>query len=138
MKSAFIVLGVLLLAPLGSLRAGDAAPAARKPNVVVIVTDDQGAADAGCYGAKDLLTPNIDAIATHGVRFTQFYAGAPVCSPSRAALMTGRYPLRAGLIGNASSEPGGKAAMGAEQVTMAMMFKAAGYATAHIGKWHLG
>ena len=128
----------LLLSLLSVLHAADAPPPASRPNVIVIVTDDQGAADAGCYGAKDLLTPNIDGIAARGVRFTQFYAGAPVCSPSRAALLTGRYPLRAGLIGNASSEPGGKAAMGVEQVTMAQMFQAAGYATAHIGKWHLG
>lgn len=109
-----------------------------KPNVIVIVSDDQGAADAGCYGATDLLTPNINSIAKQGVRFTQFYAGAPVCSPSRATLMTGRYPVRAGLTGNASSEPGGKDAMPGEQVTLAEMFKAAGYTTAHIGKWHLG
>ena len=138
MKSALTLFIALLVAPLAELRAADAPNPARKPNIIVIVTDDQGAADAGCYGAKDLQTANIDAIAAHGVRFTQFYAGAPVCSPSRASLMTGRYPLRAGLIGNASSEPGGKAAMAADQITMAQMFKATGYATAHIGKWHLG
>ncbi len=114
-----------------------ASAAAPKPSVIVIMTDDQGAGDVGCYGARDLETPNIDAIAARGVRFTQFYSGAPVCSPSRAALMTGRYPLRAGLIGNAGSQPGGKG-VPTEQVTMAEMFKAAGYATAHIGKWHLG
>jgi len=108
-----------------------------RPNVILIVTDDQGAVDAGCYGAKDLATPAIDGLAARGVRFTQFYAGAPVCSPSRACLLTGRYPLRAGLTGNASSEPGG-AGMPTEQITLAEMFKAAGYATAHIGKWHLG
>ena len=108
-----------------------------RPNVILIVTDDQGAADAGCYGAKDLLTPAIDSLAARGVRFTQFYAGAPVCSPSRAALLTGRYPPRAGLMGNASSQPGGSG-MPTEQITLAEMFHAAGYATAHIGKWHLG
>ena len=108
------------------------------PNVILIVTDDQGAMDAGCYGSKDVLTRNIDALAARGVRFTQFYAAAPVCSPSRAALLTGRYPLRAGLTGNAASQPDGKEGMPGAQVTMAEMFKAAGYATAHIGKWHLG
>jgi arylsulfatase A len=82
-------------------------------------------------------TPNIDALAASGVRFTQFYSAAPVCSPSRAGLLTGRYPLRAGLIGNASSEPG-HAGMPTEQITIAEMLKASGYATAHIGKWHLG
>ncbi|MCX6907439.1 MAG: sulfatase-like hydrolase/transferase, partial [Verrucomicrobia bacterium] len=130
MKLLFIL---ALLLPLSALPAADAP----KPNVILIVTDDQGAADAGCYGAKDLVTPAMDSLAARGVRFTQFYSAAPVCSPSRAALITGRYPLRAGLIGNAGSQPGGEG-MPAEQVTMAEMFKAAGYATAHVGKWHLG
>lgn len=112
--------------------------AAARPNIIVILTDDQGAADAGCYGAKDIQTPNIDALARRGVRFTQFYSAAPVCSPSRAGLMTGRYPLRAGLITNASSDRNGPVAMPSAQVTIAEMCKAAGYATAHIGKWHLG
>lgn len=111
--------------------------AAFQPNVLLIVTDDQGSVDAGCYGAKDLETPAMDALAARGVRFTQFYAAAPVCSPSRAATLTGRYPLRAGLPTNASSQPDGRG-MPTEQVTMAEMFKAAGYVTAHIGKWHLG
>jgi len=112
--------------------------AGTKPNVIVIVADDQGAADAGCYGSKDLVTPHLDALARRGVRFTQFYSAAPVCSPSRAGLMTGRYPLRAGLITNASSEPNGPVALPGAQITMAEMCKAGGYATAHIGKWHLG
>ncbi len=109
----------------------------RRPNVIVIMTDDQGTIDANCYGATDLLTPGIDELAERGVRFTQFYSGAPVCSPSRAALLTGKYPLHAGMPGNASSSHGGKG-MPTTQVTMAETFKAAGYATAHIGKWHLG
>ena len=113
------------------------AATSHRPNVIVIVTDDQGAGDAGCYGAKDIATPAIDALAARGVRFTQFYAAAPVCSPSRAGLLTGKYPLRAGLTGNASSQPGG-AGLPANQITMAQMFKAAGYTTAHLGKWHLG
>ena len=133
MKTKPCLLGVLLLAL--ALSAGRTAE--RKPNVILIVTDDQGAVDAGCYGAKDLVTPAIDALAARGLRFTQFYAAAAVCSPSRAALLTGRYPLRAGLTGNASSEAGGQGLPGA-QVTLAETFKAAGYATAHIGKWHLG
>ncbi len=112
--------------------------AKRRPNVVLIFADDQGAIDVNCYGAKDLITPNLDRLAREGTRFTQFYVAAPVCSPSRAALMTGRYPQRAGVPGNVSSQPGGKAAMPAEQVTIAEMMKAAGYATGHVGKWHLG
>ena len=110
---------------------------ADKPNVILILTDDQGSVDANCYGAKDLTTPHIDALAKHGVRFTQFYAAAPVCSPSRAAVLTGRVPQRAGVPGNVSSQPGGNG-MPVQQVTIAEMMKAAGYATAHIGKWHLG
>ena len=109
----------------------------RKPNVIVIYTDDQGSVDMGAYGASDLATPHMDALAKRGVRFTQFYAPAPVCSPSRAGLLTGRYPVGAGVPGNVSSKPG-NAGMPTEQITMAEMFRTAGYATAHIGKWHLG
>ena len=109
----------------------------RPPNVIIILTDDQGTIDARCFGAKDLETPNIDALAKRGVRFTQFYAAAAVCSPSRAGLMTGRYPLRTGLIGNAGSHEGGEG-MPASEVTIAEMLKGSGYATAHFGKWHLG
>jgi arylsulfatase A len=109
----------------------------RKPNVLLIFTDDQGSIDVNCYGAKDLFTENLDRLASEGTRFTQFYVGAPVCSPSRAALMTGRYPQRAGVPGNVSSQAG-HAGMPTEQVTIAEMMKSAGYATGHIGKWHLG
>jgi arylsulfatase A len=112
-------------------------PEPRKPNVIFIFTDDQGSIDVNCYGAKDLATPHMDALANRGVRFSQFYAAAPVCSPSRAALLTGRYPQRAQLGGNASSHPDGHG-MPTEQATVAEIFKSAGYATAHIGKWHLG
>ena len=110
---------------------------ARRPNVILIFTDDQGTIDVNCYGAKDLITPNLDRLAAQGTRFTQFYVGAPVCSPSRAALMTGRYPRCAGLLSNAPSDKG-RPGMPAEQVTIAEMMRAAGYATGHVGKWHLG
>jgi arylsulfatase A len=124
---------------LTALLAPSAQTATRtNPNILLIVADDLGAMDAGCYGAKDLVTPNIDTLASRGVRFTQFYAAAPVCSPSRAGLLTGRYPLRAGLTGNASSQRDREPAMPGAQVTLAEMLKSAGYATAHIGKWHLG
>jgi arylsulfatase A len=111
--------------------------AQRPPNVIIILTDDQGTIDAKCFGARDLETPNIDAIAARGVRFTQFYAAAAVCSPSRAGLLTGRYPLRTALIGNAGSQEGG-VGMPSSEVTIAEMLKTAGYATGHFGKWHLG
>lgn len=108
-----------------------------KPNVIVIFTDDQGTLDTGAYGSDDLVTPAMDKLAAEGVRFSQFYAAAPVCSPSRAGLLTGRYPARAGMPGNAGSEKG-RTGMPASEVTIAEMMKEAGYATAHIGKWHLG
>jgi len=111
--------------------------AARRPNVILIFTDDQGTIDVNCYGSKDLYTSNLDRLAKEGTRFTQFYVGAPVCSPSRAALMTGRYPQNAGVPGNVSSQPG-RAGMPTEQVTIAEMMKSAGYVTGHVGKWHLG
>jgi len=109
----------------------------RRPNVLLIFTDDQGTIDINCFGATDLFTPNLDRLARQGTRFTQFYVGAPVCSPSRAALMTGRYPQRAGLAHNAPSQRGGPG-MPTEQVTIAEALKSAGYVTGHVGKWHLG
>lgn len=107
------------------------------PNVIVIYTDDQGTIDANCFGAKDLYTPNIDLLAKTGVKFTQFYAAASVCSPSRAALLTGKTPLAAGLPGNAPSKKGVKG-LPTEQITIAEKLKENGYTTGHIGKWHLG
>jgi len=108
--------------------------APRRPNVVLIFTDDQGTIDVNCFGSKDLYTPNLNALAGRGTRFTQFYVAAPICSPSRASLMTSRYPQRAELTSNA----GGKRGMPGHQVTIAEMLKAAGYRTAIFGKWHLG
>jgi len=113
-----------------------AAPSPR-PNVILIFADDQGTLDLNCFGSGDLYTPNLDGLAKRGVRFTQFYVGAPVCSPSRATLMTGRYPQRAGVPGNVPSHPGQKG-MPTEQVTIAEVLRAAGYRTALFGKWHLG
>ena len=123
---------VLLLPLVNPLVAAD-----RKPNVIVILTDDQGSIDTHLYGAKDLKTPHMDALALRGVRFTQFYSGAPVCSPSRAALLTGRNSHRAGVPGNVPRRRE-NAGLPPEQVTIAEMLKPTGYATALIGKWHLG
>ncbi len=123
------------------------AAAQPKPNVIVILSDDLGSIDAGCYGAKDLVTPAVDSLAAHGVRFTQFYSAAPVCSPSRAGLLTGRYPWLVGMPNNAPSPPTEAddqlntftgAGLASDAATLATMFKATGYATAHVGKWHLG
>lgn len=111
--------------------------AADRPNVLLILADDLGSVDLNCYGSDDLETPSLDALARSGVKFNQFYAAAPVCSPSRAGLLTGRYPQRAGVPGNVSSKAGNPG-MPASQITIAEELKANGYATAHIGKWHLG
>ena len=107
-----------------------------KPNFVVVLTDDQGYEDTGCYGSPDIDTPNLDRMAAEGVRFTDFYSAAPSCTPSRAALMTGCYPQRVSLpnvIG-----PKSNIGIHADEVTLAEMLRAQGYATACYGKWHLG
>jgi arylsulfatase A len=109
-------------------------PARRRPNVLLIMSDDQGSVDLGCYGAGDLRTPHLDALAARGVRFTQFYVAAAICSPSRGALMTGRYPQRNGLDTNA----GGHIGLPPAEVTIAEAFREAGYRTGLFGKWHLG
>ncbi len=108
-----------------------------RPNVILILTDDQGSMDLNCYGAKDLQTPNLDQLAKNGIKFTQFYAGSSICSPSRACIMTGKTPQGAQLVTNAGSMYG-DLGMPGEQKVIAEVFKDAGYATAHIGKWHLG
>ncbi len=108
-----------------------------RPNVIVIVTDDQGTVDLHIAGATDLATPHLDALARRGVRFTQFYAAAPICSASRAGLLTGRHPVRAGMPANASPVAG-QPGMPSREITIAEMLKTAGYTTGHVGKWHLG
>ncbi len=107
----------------------------RPPNVVLIYTDDQGSVDLGCYGTKDIHTPHTDRLAETGVRFSTMYAPAPICSASRAGLLTGRYPATVGVPDNVGR--GGEGGLFGT-TTMAHMFQRAGYATALIGKWHLG
>jgi len=111
--------------------------AQEKPNVIIILTDDHGSVDLNSFGAKDLYTPNIDQLAKEGVKFTQFYAAAPLCSPSRASLLTGLNPHAAGLPNNASSMKG-VAGMPTDKITIAESLKGAGYTTGHVGKWHMG
>ena len=107
-----------------------------KPNVIIIFIDDEGYGDIGCYGATGFNTPNLDKMASQGMRFTNFYAAQPVCSASRAGLMTGCYPNRIGLTG--ALFPYDKVGLNSKEYTMAEMFRDQGYATACYGKWHLG
>ncbi|MEE4117030.1 MAG: sulfatase-like hydrolase/transferase [Marinilabiliaceae bacterium] len=108
-----------------------------RPNVIIILTDDQGSVDVNVYGATDLATPNLDRLAEEGIRFSGFYVGSAICSPSRAAILTGLTPHSAGVPGNVSSIPG-NAGMPSEITTLAEMLRQEGYTTGHVGKWHLG
>ncbi|GAG33246.1 unnamed protein product, partial [marine sediment metagenome] len=112
---------------------------ARHPNVVILLTDDQGTLDANCYGSADLHTPHIDKLAATGVRFTQAYAHT-VCCPARAMLLTGRHPQRNGVHfwtqGDMNAVKGINMAL--EEVTLAEVLQSASYRTALYGKWHLG
>lgn len=109
----------------------------RNPSIVIFFTDDQGYADVGCYGAKGFKTPHLDDLAEDGMRFTDFYVPATVCTPSRAGLLTGRYPKRANLH-RAVIFPFSNHGLEQQEFTMAEMLKSVGYSTACIGKWHLG
>ena len=100
----------------------------------MVYTDDQGSVDAGCYGSDDLFTPTIDRLAETGIRFTNMYAPSAICSASRAGLLTGRIPARAGVPANVSSSKG-KPGMPSSEITIAELLKNNGYATGHIGKW---
>lgn len=106
-----------------------------KPNIVLILADDLGYGDLGCYGSKRVKTPNIDRLAREGLRFTDFHSNGSTCSPTRAALMTGRYQQRSGIEETLSEKSPG---LKANERTIAEYLKPAGYATAVIGKWHLG
>ena len=129
MKHLPLVLSVLSIASIGT-----SAPS-QKPNILFIVGDDMGYGDVGFQGCKDIPTPNLDALAAAGVRFTNGYVSGPYCSPTRAGLMTGRYQQR---FGHEFNPDGGKEGMPVSETTVAQRLKAAGYATGLVGKWHLG
>ncbi len=107
-----------------------------QPNIILIFADDLGYGDLSCYGHPTIHTPNLDNMAHEGVKLTSFYVAASVCTPSRAALMTGRYPHRVGLPGNLG--PGSEGGLSLEERTLAEALKEVGYRTAAYGKWHLG
>ena len=116
-------------------------PDPKKPNIVVILTDDQGYGDLSCFGAKHVSTPRIDQMAAEGSRLTSFYVAAPVCTPSRAGLMTGCYPTRIDMgVGDNFGVllAGDKKGLNPDEITIAEVMKSAGYKTGMFGKWHLG
>src|SRR4051812_4971300 len=140
---------VLLLGLAGSLARGDEG----RPNVVFVLVDDMGYADVGCYGARDIRTPNVDRLAREGVRMTDFYANGPVCSPTRCGFITGRWQQREGIEWALGVTTQGRVREGQEWRTetdyrrfglatspgsIARLLSDAGYATACFGKWHLG
>lgn len=130
-----LLAALLALLPFGAAAAP--APATnRPPNVVLIFCDDLGYGDVGCYGAKGYATPHLDRLAREGMRFTDFYVPQAVCSASRAALLTGCYPNRVGILG--ALGPTSRIGLHANEWTLAEMLKERGYATAIYGKWHLG
>ena len=128
-----LLLALALLIPL----AAPGAPA-RPPNLIWIMADDLGYGDLGSYGQKVISTPHLDRMAQEGLRFTQFYAGATVCAPSRSVLMTGRHHGRTRVRGNAGTANPAAQALREGDTTVAGALQAAGYATALIGKWGLG
>ncbi|MEI6810136.1 MAG: sulfatase-like hydrolase/transferase, partial [bacterium] len=118
---------------------------AKRPNIVFVLADDLGWMDLSCQGSKFYETPNLDAVAAGGMRFTDFYAACPVCSPTRASIVTGKYPARLHLTDYIGGARNGKLNppdyvhhLPREEVTLAEALKEAGYATGFFGKWHLG
>lgn len=130
----FLVLSVVALS--GNPSRG----AERSPNIIIIFCDDLGWGDLACYGNPTIRTPNLDRMAMEGQRWTQFYVAAPVCTPSRAALMTGRYPIRNGMTSKARVVlfPDSGGGLESEEITLAELLKQKDYTTGIIGKWHLG
>ena len=137
MKRALAIAGLFAALVAVGVRGAEPNP---KPNFIIILADDLGYGDLGCYGHPSIRTPHLDQMAREGVRFTDFYSAAEVCTPSRAALLTGRYPIRSGMCHGTyrvlRRESTGH--LPESEITLAQLLKTQGYATACIGKWHLG
>lgn len=139
--------GFVGAAIMGEAISTHAEAGARKPNFVFVLMDDMGWSDLGCYGNTFHETPNIDRLASQGMRFTQAYAACPVCSPTRASILTGKYPARVGITdwipgygskGKPMTTPDFHQELPLSEVTIAEMLKRSGYRTGYVGKWHLG
>ena len=129
------IVATLLLGWLAALRAVDVPNPKGKPNLILMLADDMGYADASCFGGKAVPTPNLDVLAKSGTKLTRFYAAAAVCTPTRASVLTGRYPLRFDIR---THFPDDESHLPRGVVTLPGLLRDAGYATAHVGKWHLG
>ncbi len=136
-KTQLTLAGLLVFLLNSSLVIGQPATN-QKPNVIFILADDLGYGDLGCFGQKLIKTPNIDRLAKEGTRFTQAYAGATVCAPSRCSLMTGKHNGHAAIRGNQEVQPEGQVPMPSDTFTVGHLMKLAGYKTGLIGKWGLG
>ena len=133
----FVAVGAAALLDHG--QAGARSRTAGKPNIILIMADDLGYGDIGCYGSTKIRTPNINALAKAGMKFTDYHSNCPVCSPTRAALLTGRYQQRSGIEGVVYAKgPARQTGLALEETTFAEVLGERGYATALFGKWHLG
>ena len=132
-----VIMGIIVLALPGGCASSAAGVSADQPNFIIIFADDLGYGDLGCYGHPTIATPQLDRMAEEGQRWTNFYSAAVVCSPSRAALLTGKYPVRTGTSTGVFFQWSAEG-LDPDEVTLAETLKANGYATACVGKWHLG